>query len=298
MGKLLDLNWLRDFECLARTLNFTRAAAERNITQSAFSRRIKALENWVGLPLVNRAQYPVQLTQAGAQFLPIALGAVSQLTETRQDLRDADRGGSRFLRFSVLHTISVNFLAQRIDDLQKQIPDLHTRVVSDSLSTCCELLVEGAVDIMLCYYHQSVSPRIDETAFARKDLLTDRLIPVAAVAAAHGQGWDLGRTSGPAIPYLAYEPSSFLGMVVDSAMDTSSLHIETIYVDGLVETIKRRVLKGSGFAWMPETAVSQELANGSLVQIADDTWTARLTIAALANPATFDPVAQEVWQQL
>lgn len=298
MGKLLDLNWLRDFECLARTLNFTRAAAERNITQSAFSRRIKALENWVGLPLVNRAQYPVQLTQAGAQFLPIALGAVSQLTETRQDLRDADRGGSRFLRFSVLHTISVNFLAQRIDDLQKQIPDLHTRVVSDSLSTCCELLVEGAVDIMLCYYHQSVSPRIDETAFARKDLLTDRLIPVAAVAAAHGQGWDLGRTSGPAIPYLAYEPSSFLGMVVDSAMDTASLHIETIYVDGLVETIKRRVLKGSGFAWMPETAVSQELANGSLVQIADDTWTARLTIAALANPATFDPVAQEVWQQL
>lgn len=298
MGKPLDLNWLRDFECLARTLNFTRAAAERNITQSAFSRRIKALENWVGLPLVNRAQYPVQLTQAGAQFLPIALGAVSQLTETRQDLRDADRGGSRFLRFSVLHTISVNFLAQRIDDLQKKIPDLHTRVVSDSLSTCCELLVEGAVDIMLCYYHQSVSPRIDETAFARKDLLTDRLIPVAAVAAAHGQGWDLGRTSGPAIPYLAYEPSSFLGMVVDSAMDTSSLHIETIYVDGLVETIKRRVLKGSGFAWMPETAVSQELANGSLVQIADDTWTARLTIAALANPATFDPVAQEVWQQL
>ncbi|WP_390910426.1 LysR substrate-binding domain-containing protein [Pseudosulfitobacter sp. SM2401] len=298
MGKPLDLNWLRDFECLARTLNFTRAAAERNITQSAFSRRIKALENWVGLPLVNRAQYPVQLTQAGAQFLPIALGAVSQLTETRQDLRDADRGGSRFLRFSVLHTISVNFLAQRIDDLQKKIPDLHTRVVSDSLSTCCELLVEGAVDIMLCYYHQSVSPRIDETAFSRKDLLTDRLIPVAAVAAAHGQGWDLGRTSGPAIPYLAYEPSSFLGMVVDSAMDTSSLHIETIYVDGLVETIKRRVLKGSGFAWMPETAVSQELANGSLVQIADDTWTARLTIAALANPTTFDPVAQEVWQQL
>ncbi len=51
----MDLNWLRDFECLGRTLNFTRAAEERNITQSAFSRRIKALESWVGLPLVDRA---------------------------------------------------------------------------------------------------------------------------------------------------------------------------------------------------------------------------------------------------
>ena len=51
----MDLNWLRDFECLARTLNFTRAAEDRNITQSAFSRRIKALESWVGAPLINRA---------------------------------------------------------------------------------------------------------------------------------------------------------------------------------------------------------------------------------------------------
>jgi DNA-binding transcriptional LysR family regulator len=78
--KTLDLKWLGDFECLARTLNFTRAATERNITQSAFSRRIKALESWVGAPLINRAQYPVQLTDAGAQFLPVALAAVSHLT--------------------------------------------------------------------------------------------------------------------------------------------------------------------------------------------------------------------------
>jgi DNA-binding transcriptional LysR family regulator len=269
----------------------SRAAAERNITQSAFSRRIKGLVNWVGAPLVNRAQYPVLLTEAGMQFLPIALGATSQLTEARQIIRDAHRGGRRFLRFSALHTISVNFLALRIDDL-------HTRVVSDSLSTCCELLVENAVDIMLCYYHQSVSPRIDETAFVRKDLLTDRLIPVAAAGAVRANGWDLSRTSGPAMPYLAYEPSTFLGMVVDSTLEGKPLHAGTIYGDGLVETIKRRVLKGSGFAWMPETAVSDELANGSLVQIADDTWTARLTIAALANPATFDPVAQEVWKKL
>ena len=54
----MDLNWLRDFESLARTRNFTRAATERNITQSAFSRRIKALESWVGSPMVNRATYP------------------------------------------------------------------------------------------------------------------------------------------------------------------------------------------------------------------------------------------------
>jgi DNA-binding transcriptional LysR family regulator len=298
MEPAMDLNWLRDFECLARTLNFTRASDERNITQSAFSRRIKALENWVGLPLVNRATYPVQLTQAGEQFLPVAQGAILQLTESRQSIRDSDRGGSRFIRFSVLHTISVNYLAARIEEFQEKIPELHTRVVSDSLSTCCELLIEGAVDIMLCYFHQSVSPRINEAGFARKDLLTDLLIPVADSNVARARGWDLARKDGPPIPYLAYEQSSFLGMVVDTTVDRKSMNVETIYVDGLVETIKRRLLNGSGFAWMPQSAITAELADGSLIPIGDSSWNARLTIAALANLAAFDPIAKELWELL
>ena len=294
----MDLNWLRDFECLARTLNFTRAAEERNITQSAFSRRIKGLESWVGLPLVNRATYPIQLTEAGRQFLPVALASVSQLSESRQTIRDAEGGDSRFVRFSVLHTISVNYLAGRIESLQHDIPDLRTRVVSDSLSACCDLLIEGAVDIMLCYYHPSVSPRIDEAAFVRKNLLSERLIPVAAAAPARERGWDLSNLNGAPIPHLAYEHSSFLGMVVESTVGQKPMNTETIYVDGLVETIKRRLLKGSGFAWMPETAIAAEMADGVLVPIGDKTWSAPLTIAALANPATFNPQVMALWEML
>lgn len=294
----MDLNWLRDFECLARTQNFTRAADERNITQSAFSRRIKALESWVGLPLVNRATYPVQLTEAGAQFLPVATSAMSHLSEARQTLRDADRGGHRFIRFSVLHTISVNFLANRIETLQHSMTDIRTRVISDSLSTCCELLVEGAVDIMLCYTHSAVSLTIDEAAFDRKDLLTDRLIPVAAAQSARDNGWNLDNRTGKDIPYLAYERTSFLGMVVDHAIGRKPFRAETIYVDGLVEAIKRRLMAGSGFAWMPETAIQSELADGTLVRVGGDDWVEHLTIAAYANPSQFDKTTRDLWDVL
>jgi len=294
----MDLNWLRDFESLARTRNFTRAATERNITQSAFSRRIKALESWVGSPMVNRATYPVQLTEAGRQFLPIAHAAVAQLSEARQSIRDADKGDSRLISFSVLHTISVNFLASRIDALQRDIPDLRTRVVSDSLSTCCDLLVEGAVDILLCYYHHSVSPKIDETAFARRDLLVERLMPVAAAGPVQKFGWDLGDATAPPIPHLAYDRSSFLGMVVDHTVDRKALNAETIYVDGLVEAIKRRLLAGSGFAWMPETAIAAELSRGLVVPVGGDEWIAPLTISAFSDPGSLDDQARAVWERL
>lgn len=294
----MDLNWLQDFECLARTLNFTRAAEERNITQSAFSRRIRGLESWVGLPLVNRATYPIQMTEAGRQFLPVAQAAVSQLAESRQAIRDADGGDARFVRFSVLHTISVHYLAGRIEALQSSFPDLRTRVISDSLSSCCDLLIEGAVDIMLCYYHPSVAPRIDDASLARKDLLNDQLLPVAAAEPAKQHGWDLAAKDRPAIPYLAYEHSSFLGMVVDSLVGQKRMNVETIYVDGLVETIKRRLLSGSGFAWLPQTAIETELASGEVVPIGDTMWRTPLTIAALANPATFSRQTQDLWDRL
>jgi DNA-binding transcriptional LysR family regulator len=294
----LDLNWLLDFDCLARTLNFTRASAERNITQSAFSRRIKALESWVGIPLINRDTYPVQLTAAGLHFLPVALHVISQLSEARQSIRDADRGDSRFIRVSALHTISVNYLAPRIEIMQRKVPDLRTRVISDSLSVCCDLLAEGAVDIMLCYFHHTVSSMVDEAAFERKDLVTDRLIPVAASGPARNFGWDISKSGGAPIPYLAYERSSFLGMVVENTLGKRSLHADTIYVDSLVETIKRRLLRGSGFAWLPETAIAAELAEGSVVPIGDADWTAALTISALSNPATINRTAQELWEFL
>ena len=291
----MDLNWLRDFECLARVLNFTRAAEERNITQSAFSRRIKALESWVGLPLVNRATYPVQLTEYGQQFLPTAQAALAQLSEARQTIRDADRGDSRFIRFSVLHTISVHYLAGRIEALQRDMPDLRTRVRSDTLSTCCELLVEGAVDFMLCYSHHAVSPLIDEAAFARRDLAVDRLIPVAAAGPARARGWSLDAPTGAPIPYLAYDRSTFLGMVVEATVDRKPLNADTIYVDGLVEAIKRRLMDGSGFAWMPETAIAAELESGSLMPVGGPDWVASMTISGFCNPGAFDVTAQRVW---
>jgi DNA-binding transcriptional LysR family regulator len=61
----MELKWLEDFTALASTLSFSRAAEERNVTQSAFSRRIKQLEMWLGVTLISRASFPAELTKEG-----------------------------------------------------------------------------------------------------------------------------------------------------------------------------------------------------------------------------------------
>lgn len=57
------------------------------MTQSAFSRRIKQLELWLGVTLVNRATFPAELTREGRTFLPVAQDTVRQFYNTRKALQ-------------------------------------------------------------------------------------------------------------------------------------------------------------------------------------------------------------------
>ena len=294
----MDLNWLQDFVCLARTLNFTRAAEERNITQPAFSRRIKSLESWLGVPLVKRSSYPVQLSEAGQQFLPVARATIAEITDIRQALRAQERGVAAFQRFAVLHTISVNYLSRRIGEIERQIPDLRVRVYSDNLRTCCQMLSDGTCDFLLCYGHQDVQPVFDAAQFARRDIGTERMLPVAQAEAARAAGWSLDHAPAAPMPYLGYDPSSFLGTVVDQTIGPRDPPLALRYMDALTEAIKRRTLAGSGVSWLPESAVAAEIADGRIVQVGGESWEATMSLSLYASPDRLDRTGQAVWAAL
>jgi DNA-binding transcriptional LysR family regulator len=76
----MELAWLEDFLALADCLNFSRAAERRNMTQPAFSRRVRALEGWIGVPLFDRGSHRIALTPAGLQFEPVAQDILSGFT--------------------------------------------------------------------------------------------------------------------------------------------------------------------------------------------------------------------------
>ena len=75
----VDQKLLEDFLSLCRHRSFSHAAQERNVTQPAFSRRIRALEEWLGVVLFDRTALPVRLTAQGEQFLPVARDIVDRM---------------------------------------------------------------------------------------------------------------------------------------------------------------------------------------------------------------------------
>jgi DNA-binding transcriptional LysR family regulator len=83
----MDIKWVEDFLCLAATRSFSRSANQRHSSQPAFSRRIQALEAWLGTELIDRSCCPPSLTPAGHVFRGLAVGIVEQIHQARHTLR-------------------------------------------------------------------------------------------------------------------------------------------------------------------------------------------------------------------
>ena len=66
--RLPPLIAVRYFEAAARHLSFTKAAQELHVTHSAVSHQIKALEEWLGVPLFRRLNRSLMLTEAGQAY--------------------------------------------------------------------------------------------------------------------------------------------------------------------------------------------------------------------------------------
>lgn len=85
--RLPPLDLLTSFEAAARHLSFTKAGAERHVTQSAMSRQIQALEEDLGVPLFRRKHRALALTDEGQRLLATCTVVLQQLRDTVTELR-------------------------------------------------------------------------------------------------------------------------------------------------------------------------------------------------------------------
>jgi hypothetical protein len=120
----MELAWLEDFLALSSTLNFSRAAEIRNVTQPTFSRRIQNLELWIGAPLVDRSIFPAALTEEGKGFRKAAEEIVQTLYRERDQCKGVARPRRTFLSFAMLQTVAISFYPTWLRGLEQEIGPL------------------------------------------------------------------------------------------------------------------------------------------------------------------------------
>jgi LysR family glycine cleavage system transcriptional activator len=125
---LLPLNGLKAFEVAARHMNFTRAAAELAVTQSAVSHQIRGLEARLGLKLFRRlGASALVLTDAGQLLLPVVRDAFDRLTEGVERVVQRESAGGT-LTVSVSPYFAGKWLMPRIGRFLSSHPELSLRV--------------------------------------------------------------------------------------------------------------------------------------------------------------------------
>lgn len=295
----MNLTWLEDFLALASTGNFSRAASERHMTQPAFSRRVRALEEWLGVALFDRTTHPVTLTETGQWFQAVAQDMLARVARVPDEARAVADASSATLRFASTHALSFTFLPAWLRGLESGSPVGPIQLVSDVMHQCEALMLQGRVQFLLCHWHAQVPGRLDPASYRSVRVGGDTLVPVSKPGKS-GKAQYLLSSGGKRIPILAYSAESGLGRIVralrSGALEKS--HHEPVFTAHLASVLKTMALDGRGVAWLPLSLITEELDCGRLVAAGGPEWSIELDIRLFRSEAAAPPAAENFWRKL
>jgi DNA-binding transcriptional LysR family regulator len=168
----LDLKQLRCFIAAAQEMHFGRAAEQLHIAPPALSRAIRALEEEVGVPLLERTTRTVTLTKAGLAFLEDAQAILSRTEDAARNAREAASNNSQILRIGAIDSASASILPEAIHRLRQLSPQADIRLTEAMTAPQLQMLNSGRLDIAL------IRPPITQTEFKFERLRTEKLVVV------------------------------------------------------------------------------------------------------------------------
>lgn len=295
----MDIAWLRDFEALVAQKNFSRAAEERNVSQPAFSRRIRALEEEFGVTLINRQTLPLSLTAAGEVFLAQSRIMLRTYDETLERCQIIDAAGENVIRFATSQSLYMTHYKTHIAplvDLGGLEIDLNsTGWAADQFVSA---LQQRYCDVILTYWHPSMDA-LAPLGLGNCDyitLTTDSFVPVSKT----GPDGPLHRLDGGGkkpVPLLSYGTVSALRSVVEHTLrqQIDGPKMLVINQSALAISVKAMIMEGFGLGWLPLELCKAELADGRMTIVGDTEHVHPLEIRLYRDKENTKPTLNRLW---
>lgn len=296
----MDIMWLEDFIKLADEGNFSRAAEARNLTQPAFSRRIRALEDWVGATLVDRDTHRIALTEAGQAFRVLAEEIMRRLTLGRDHVREIGGTLSNEIRFASTHALSTTFFPSWLRSLHDGHEAGTITLIADHMVACERFMLEGKADFLLCHHHTAAQHRLDPAGFTSLALGEDVLMPVTAPLGDGTPTHALPGSGDHPLPYLEFEEKSGMGRILQAAqvISAGSASLRTVFRSHMATALLSMARDGRGVCWTPLSIATADLESGCLVAAGDTRWHVPIEIRIYKPIARRSPSVEAFWTML
>lgn len=260
----MRLEWLEDILAIAETGSFSGAAGRRMLTQSAFSRRIKQIEDYVGVELFNRDHKPIRLkptTEAQSEQILQLSNALRQLVV---DLRRGERMTSNRVVIACQHSLTAVLVPSILRKMTIQEEGVYIRLRSANLGECIGLLLSRQADVAIIYNVPDDVPEVGSDFLEELTICTDQLIPVFNATL------PVSAEAVVEFPCIRYPSDVFFGQVLDrrvlpflSPSVRCVPNVETALTLAAVEMAAR----GIGVAWVPKSLVLDRISSGALVDL-------------------------------
>lgn len=294
----MNLSWLEDFLALALTKNFSRAAELRHMTQPAFGRRIRALEEWLGANLFDRRTQPTTLTETGEWFSKIAQDLLAQVAQLPKEAQAIENSWSTTLQFAATHTLSFTFMPNWLRGLDSRVSVGAVQCISDMLQRCETLMLQGKVQFVLSHTHPQVKGQLEAAGYPSIQLGIDTLIPVSLADDRGQPRHSAADNHACPIPLLNYSSESGIGRILRAVLGPALDHlaIKTVFTAHLASVLKPMVLSGRGIAWLPQSLIADDLTAGRVVRIGPENWQIPLQVRLYRDRSQFGRTAELFWQ--
>lgn len=292
----MRLEWLEDILTIAQTGSFSSAAERRNLTQSAFSRRIQQIEDYVGVELFDRSRKPVQLrqvTQAQVGQIEQIAGLLRQLVV---DLRRGDRAASNRIVIASQHSLTTSLAPRIIQGIQDRGEEVYVRLRSANLDECFALLLSRNADLAIVYSLQDSDP-IAGDYLEMIDLWSDELIPVLRP----DQARDVLAGHMSDLPFVAYPNEVFFGSIMAERI-LPALAGRTVAHPKAETALTIAALElaaaGVATAWVPLTLARLALSQDRITDLSPVLPGCRLTVRAVRLKGARSPAEEVIWTHI
>ena len=249
---------------LAETGSFSKAAVLNDVTQSAVSQQVRAIENKFQVVLVDRGRRNFALTNEGKAFLQASreiLEVYNHLGDRLHEMRNVVAGE---LKIASIYSIGLHELPPHLKAFREKFPDVEVHVEYRRSQQVYSLVLDGDVDLGLVAYPSKRTGLLVE--IFSKDKLIIICHPNHGLAGEKSVALD--RLSGE--KFIAFEPDAPTRKVIDRHLRDHGVLIEHAMEFDNIETVKRAVEVESGVSIVPSNTVRQEVESGLLAAVAID----------------------------
>lgn len=293
----MELKWLEDYLALVKYRNFSEAAKARHLTQPAFSRRIRLLEAWMDVVLINRGVNPVRLTAAGQDFLPRAEKLVDEIYKVRDETQQFTQG-RKTITVHTQHSLMVSHVPTLLEGIQSLLEDCFVRFTANNQQDAVQEFLASDSDFLLCFVALGLPQRLNSSHLEEVVINYDRLLPVTPTDTEGKPQYRVEK--GLPLRMLSYPRGSFLYRLIEQNSLNSvkkDIPVQIVFENALATGLKLMALKGYGVAWLPESLIIHELHNRQLVLLEGvDFPPITLTIKLYRHQSATSVIAEKFWQ--